>query len=85
MERNKWTSRRLQSLISLQQSMEMSLREHRAESINSQMIKQRGLSSTHGVIFSHREQMSGMRSGPMVEKDGILYLATDKEDPDFHR
>ena len=30
-------------------------------------------------IFSHREQMSGMRSGPMVEKDGILYLATDKE------
>ena len=30
-------------------------------------------------IFSHREQISGMRSGPMVEKDGILYLATDKE------
>ena len=30
-------------------------------------------------IFSHREQMSGMRSGPLVEKDGILYLATDKE------
>ncbi len=30
-------------------------------------------------IFSHREQLSGMRSGPMVEKDGILYLATDKE------
>ena len=30
-------------------------------------------------IFSYREQMSGMRSGPMIEKDGILYLATDKE------
>ena len=30
-------------------------------------------------IFSHRGQLSGMRSGPMVEKDGILYLATDKE------
>ena len=44
----------VQSLISLQQSMEMSLREHRAESINSQMIKQRGLSSTHG-IYSHTE------------------------------
>ena len=30
-------------------------------------------------IFSYREQLSGMRSGPMVEKDGILYLATDKK------
>ena len=30
-------------------------------------------------IFSYREQMSGMRSGPMIEKDGILYLATDKK------
>ncbi|RKU15581.1 hypothetical protein C6501_06715 [Candidatus Poribacteria bacterium] len=30
-------------------------------------------------IFSHREQLSGMRSGPMIEKDGILYLATDKK------
>lgn len=30
-------------------------------------------------IFSHREQMSGMRSGPMIERDGILYLATDRE------
>ena len=30
-------------------------------------------------IFSHREQLSGMRSGPMVEKDGLLYLATDKK------
>ncbi len=30
-------------------------------------------------IFSFREQMSGMRSGPMVEKDGILYLATDEK------
>ena len=30
-------------------------------------------------IFSHREQMSGMQSGPMVEKDGILYLATNRK------
>ena len=30
-------------------------------------------------IFSYREQLSGMQSGPMVEKDGILYLATDKK------
>ena len=30
-------------------------------------------------IFSYREQLSGMHSGPMVEKDGILYLATDKK------
>ncbi len=30
-------------------------------------------------IFSDKEQLSGMRSGPMVEKDGILYLATDKK------
>ncbi|MDE0637385.1 MAG: sigma-70 family RNA polymerase sigma factor [Candidatus Poribacteria bacterium] len=30
-------------------------------------------------IFSHRKQMSGMRSGPMVEKDGVLYLATDRK------
>ncbi len=30
-------------------------------------------------IFSYREQLSGMRSGPMVEKDGVLYLATDKK------
>ncbi len=30
-------------------------------------------------IFSHREQLSGMRSGPMVEKEGILYLATNRE------
>ena len=30
-------------------------------------------------IFSHRVQMSGMRSGPMIENDGKLYLATDRE------
>ena len=30
-------------------------------------------------IFSHREQLSGMQSGPMVEKDGILYLATNRK------
>ncbi len=30
-------------------------------------------------IFSHRKQLSGMRSGPMIEKDDILYLATNKE------
>ena len=30
-------------------------------------------------IFSYREEMSGMRSGPIVEKEGILYLATDKK------
>ena len=30
-------------------------------------------------IFSYREQLSGMRSGPMVEKDGILYLATNEK------
>ena len=30
-------------------------------------------------IFSHREQLSGMHSGPMVEKDGILYLATNRK------
>ncbi len=30
-------------------------------------------------IFSEKEQLSGMRSGPMVEKDGILYLAKDKK------
>lgn len=30
-------------------------------------------------IFSHREQMSGMQSGPMVEKDDILYLATNRK------
>ena len=30
-------------------------------------------------IFSYREQLSGMRSGPMVERDDILYLATEKE------
>ena len=31
------------------------------------------------AIFSYREQLSGMQSGPMVEKDGILYLATDQK------
>ena len=30
-------------------------------------------------IFAYREQLSGMRSGPMVEKDGILYLATNEK------
>ena len=30
-------------------------------------------------VFSHREQMSGMQSGPMVENDGKLYLATDSK------
>ena len=30
-------------------------------------------------IFSYRKQLSGMRSGPMVEKDGILYLATNEK------
>ena len=33
----------------------------------------------HRDIFSHREQMSGMRYGPMVERDGILYLASNRE------
>ena len=30
-------------------------------------------------IFSYREQLNGMRSGPMVENDNTLYLATEKE------
>ena len=30
-------------------------------------------------IFSHREQMSGMSSGPLVEKDGIPYIATNRK------
>lgn len=30
-------------------------------------------------IFSYREQLNGMRSGPMVEYDDTLYLATEKE------
>ncbi len=33
----------------------------------------------HRNIFSHRKQLSGMPSGPMVERDGILYLVSNRE------
>ena len=59
--------------------MERYLLELIAESMNSQMIKQRGARIYKRDIFSYRKQLSGMRSGPMLEKDGILYLATNEK------